>query len=72
MLVRRKKDGQKMVAKQVVVEDLSEEGRIAAMREVDVMKTLHHPNIIKMHTSFFEEHLFIIMEYAPGGDLAVY
>ena len=72
MLVRRTKDGQNMVAKQVVVEDLSEEGRIAAMREVDVMKTLHHPNIIKMHTSFFEEHLFIIMEYAPGGDLAVY
>ena len=72
MLVRRKRDGQKLVAKQIIVEGLSDEDRIAAMREVDVMKTLHHPNIIEMHTSFIDQHLFIIMEWAPGGDLAEY
>ena len=40
------------------------------MKEVQILKKLDHPNIIKYLGSFVEEEaLFIVMEYAEGGDL---
>jgi len=73
ILVRRKKDGMRLVAKQIAVPDLCEQDQIAAMREVDVMRALSHPNVIKLHKSFLEDgYLYIIMEHAPGGDLAAF
>lgn len=37
-----------------------------------VMRGLDHNNIIKYYDSFIDNHqtLVIVMEYAPGGDLA--
>ena len=41
-----------------------------ALREVQLLKKLKHPHIIKYHNSFVEnEFLCIIMEYAERGDL---
>jgi serine/threonine protein kinase len=39
-------------------------------REIKVMKLLSHPNIIKLY-GFIDtpSNLFIILEYAEGGDL---
>jgi len=35
------------------------------------MKDVDHPNIIKLHETFFEEGiLHLIMEYANDGDLS--
>ena len=40
------------------------------MKEVQILKKLDHPNIIKYFGSFVEEaSLYIVMEYAEGGDL---
>jgi serine/threonine protein kinase len=40
------------------------------IREVQVLKMLRHPHIIRYYTSFVEEGaVCIVMEYAEGGDL---
>lgn len=39
-------------------------------REVQVLKMIRHPHIIRYYTSFVEEgNVCIVMEYAEGGDL---
>jgi serine/threonine protein kinase len=40
------------------------------LKEVQIMKTLDHPNIIKL-VDFMEskQYYFIILELAPGGEL---
>jgi NIMA (never in mitosis gene a)-related kinase len=45
----------------------------SAMREATLLKSLHHPNIISYVESFTDSvagKLYIVMEYADGGDLA--
>ena len=38
--------------------------------EIQILKTLDHPNIIKYYESFvYKKHLCIITEYAQSGDL---
>lgn len=40
------------------------------MKEVTVLKSISHPNIIKYYDSFVDEHyLYIVMQYAAKGDL---
>ena len=39
--------------------------------EVQVLKKMHHPNIVGYVDSFIKDHnLHIVMEFVPGGDLA--
>lgn len=41
-----------------------------ALKEVEVLKAIDHPNIIKYYDSFTDEnYLYIVMEYAQKGDL---
>ena len=69
-LIKRKTDGQLFVAKEVNLTRMSAKERDEARNEVKILSTLRHPNIVK-----FEEHaekkglLYIVMEYADGGDL---
>jgi serine/threonine protein kinase len=40
------------------------------LREVEVLKKLDHPNIVKFFVSFEEDDsYFIVFEYVDGGDL---
>jgi NIMA (never in mitosis gene a)-related kinase len=55
----------------VLIFSLKANARKGAFREVSLMKTLSHPNIIKYKSSFFDENnLYIAMEYAEKGDLS--
>ncbi|GMF14244.1 unnamed protein product [Phytophthora lilii] len=39
-------------------------------REMDILRVLHHPNIVRMLETFEDDHHFyIIMELSPGGTL---
>eukprot|EP00286_Rhodomonas_abbreviata_P020724 CAMPEP_0181291804 /NCGR_PEP_ID=MMETSP1101-20121128/2165_1 /TAXON_ID=46948 /ORGANISM="Rhodomonas abbreviata, Strain Caron Lab Isolate" /LENGTH=312 /DNA_ID=CAMNT_0023396225 /DNA_START=162 /DNA_END=1097 /DNA_ORIENTATION=- len=70
-LICRKTDGQRLVAKEVNIEGLSDEDRAVARQEASVLRRLNHPNIIAMHEDFIESNnLVIVMEFAGGGDLA--
>mgnify|MGYP002480549457 CR=1 FL=1 len=50
--------------------NVSETIQKALKREVQVMKNMNSPAIIKLYDSFqIDQYLFIVMEYSPLGDL---
>lgn len=58
------------VAKHVNLAAMTPKQRKEAHNEISILQQLDHPNIVR-YVEFFEEHpnLYIIMEYADGGDL---
>ncbi|XP_068173568.1 serine/threonine-protein kinase Nek8 isoform X2 [Antennarius striatus] len=72
-LCRRRSDGAFVILKEIPVEQMSRDERLAAQNECQVLKLLSHPNIIEYYENFLEDKaLMIAMEYAPGGTLADY
>uniref|UniRef100_A0A8B9PJG0 Serine/threonine-protein kinase Nek8 n=1 Tax=Apteryx owenii TaxID=8824 RepID=A0A8B9PJG0_APTOW len=70
-LCLRKADQKLVILKQIPVEQMSKDERLAAQNECQVLKLLSHPNIIEYYENFLEDKaLMIAMEYAPGGTLA--
>ncbi|KAH9597591.1 Protein kinase domain [Trypanosoma melophagium] len=69
-LVQRRSDKAQFVAKEVRLAGMKPAERESAKHEIDVLRTLNHPNITR-YVDHFEDHgsLFIVMEYANGGDL---
>ena len=66
-LCRSINDNQLLIVKEIPMDDLTTEDRIASKNEINVLKMLHHPNIIGYYDSFTaEKSLMIVMEYAPG------
>eukprot|EP00667_Euglena_gracilis_P005235 EG_transcript_5268 len=70
ILVRNAADGKKYVAKEVNLFRMKREEREEAKNEIKVLSKLNHPNIVRYLTHFEENSmLYIVMEYADGGDL---
>ena len=43
------------------------------MREIQIIKIVRHPNIVQLYEIIeTSRQLFLIMEYAPGGELFDY
>lgn len=58
------------VIKVIDISGLKEKARRAALGEVEVLRKLSHPNIIGYYGSFIDEpFLYIVLEFADGGDL---
>ncbi len=58
------------VLKKIPIKHLRPRQQRDALREVQILRRISHPHIIRYHTSFIEEEsLYILMEYAAGGDL---
>lgn len=71
ILARRKDDGVRVVIKAVQLTALKPPDRKAAFQEAEVLASLHHPFIVTYVDNFEEDNfLYIVMEYADGGDLA--
>lgn len=44
--------------------------RGTCLKEVSIQSIFNHPNIVKLNNSFLQaDKLFLLMEYADGGDL---
>ena len=40
------------------------------LKEISLLRDLDHPNVIKFYTSFIDgDHIYLILELAPKGDL---
>jgi len=63
--------GELLAVKQICLSD-GTEGEVSLLRkEIDVMKDLNHPNIVRyVGTSISSRYLFIVLEYVPGGSVA--
>ncbi len=49
---------------------LDEDNLNKTKREVEVMKKLKHPNIIKLYQVIdTDDTLFLVTEYVPGGEI---
>lgn len=83
-LVRHRPTNALYVMKEVDMSKLDSKGKEEAVREADFLKRLKHPNIIGYHDYFVissvqqirlgqirNEKLYIVMQYADGGDLEV-
>lgn len=69
-LCRRRTDGALVILKEIPVEQMTRDERLAAQNECQVLKLLNHPNIIEYYENFLEDKaLMIAMEYAPGTDI---
>lgn len=63
-------DGNRYVIKEVNLSSLSEKMAHDAKVEASVLERLNHPNVIRSREAFLEGPiLYIVMEYAAGGDL---
>ena len=66
-------DGSYKVVKTIDLSSLSESKQLQASKEVEILKRIDHPHIIKYYNSIvIDAVLYILMEYAAGGDLQSY
>jgi len=50
---------------------LNKEDKAALEVEIDIMKQVQHPNIVKMHDIFEDEkYVYIVMEMLSGGEVS--
>lgn len=49
---------------------IAEEDKQKLIKEIDILKQLDHPNIIKLYEFFQDEkRYFLVTEYCSGGEL---
>lgn len=62
--------GETVAIKQIRLADLPKAELHTIMQEIDLLKHLHHPNIVKYHNSVkAADSLYIILEYCENGSL---
>ncbi|KAI8818707.1 kinase-like domain-containing protein, partial [Fimicolochytrium jonesii] len=72
-LAKHKLTGVEVAIKIIDKTTLDEKKLGKLYREVRIMKLLHHPNIVKLYEVIETKHtVFLVMEYASGGELYDY
>jgi calcium/calmodulin-dependent protein kinase I len=69
-LATRKADNKKFAVKVVTRDNMTENDDKALRHEVEIMKALDHPNIVKLY-DFYEEprRYYLVIEHMAGGEL---
>ena len=50
---------------------MNEEDRAALQNEIDILKQVDHPNIVKLHEIYEDDrHFFLVMEMMTGGEVS--
>lgn len=69
-LCKRLTDGKAVIIKEIPVEGMTKNDRLATMNEVRILALLDHPNIIEYYENFIQDQaMMIVMEFAAGGTL---
>lgn len=51
-------------------EKMSEEDKLSLQNEIDILKRVDHPNIVKLYDVFEDENTFsLVMELMTGGEV---
>lgn len=70
-LARRREDDARVAVKKVELAGMDADARADTRNEVEVLRRLSHPNVVRYHEARVERRvLHIVMEYVSGGDLA--
>lgn len=70
--VKRKSDGQLFARKELNFERMNERDRKHIVSEVNILRTLHHDNVVRYEERYVDTEngiLYIVMELCEGGDL---
>ncbi|KAG9394939.1 Protein kinase domain [Carpediemonas membranifera] len=68
--VKRRSDSKVYAIKEVQLRNMSPRERQESLNEIRLLASVSSPNICRYYDSFFEnDKLFIVMDYAPKGDL---
>ncbi|CAF1202096.1 unnamed protein product [Rotaria sordida] len=52
---------------------MKKKAHLFALRERDILQCCHHPNLVKLFTSFKDEsNIYLVLEFIAGGDLFSY
>lgn len=71
VLVRSKSDGKRYIAKAIESAAMSAKEKRDVQNEIKILAAVNHPNIVRYHEHFEDGTIiFIVMEYADGGDLS--
>eukprot|EP00095_Tigriopus_kingsejongensis_P009765 snap_masked-scaffold422_size175911-processed-gene-0.19 protein:Tk09765 transcript:snap_masked-scaffold422_size175911-processed-gene-0.19-mRNA-1 annotation:"hypothetical protein BRAFLDRAFT_205444" len=69
-LCRRISDGKEVIIKEIPVEGMTKNDRLATMNEVRILALLDHPNVIEYYENFIQDQaMMIVMDFAAGGTL---
>lgn len=69
-LVKNNETGKKYVSKKIILDGKSEKEIIGCLNEVNLLRNLQSPSIVRYHQAFFSKGtLIIVMEYCEAGDL---
>ncbi|CAE7471004.1 NEK4 [Symbiodinium natans] len=73
-LVLHKEENREFVMKSIDLHSASDDGRQQMELEVQLLRTMQHPNIVAYRDSFIDRtgHLCILMEYCEHGDIFTY
>lgn len=68
--VQRRSDKKVYALKEVSIKPLKQREREEAVNEIRILASLHHKSIIRYKEAFVErDNIYIVTEYARGGDL---
>jgi hypothetical protein len=68
--VQRKSDQKIYALKEVSIKQLKQHDRQMAVNEIRILASLHHDSIIRYREAFLEkDNIYIVTEFAKGGDL---
>ncbi len=71
--IRRKADGKILVWKELNYGKMSEKEKQYLVAEVNILKDLNHPNIVKYYDRIIDKDqakIYIVMEYCEKGDMS--
>ena len=72
-LIKRKVDGKVLVWKELSYGKMSEKEKQMLVSEVNILRELNHPNIVRYYDRVIDRHsakIFIVMEFCEGGDIS--
>lgn len=71
--VKRLSDGKILARKEIDYRQMNEREKRQLVSEVNILRELSHPNIVRYYERFVDKErtiIHILMEYCEGGDLA--